>query len=211
MPRTAQSRQSGRTAHSAITTQDHDEIRRWAEERQGKPATVASTGRGGEEAGILRIDFPPYGNQGKLEDISWDDWFQKFDEMGLQFLYQDRKADGEQSTFNKLVSAESAKAKSGTSRSGSSRASGSRSTSRSSGRSNSSEEECPPEMMNKKSAGKAVSSSRQQGSRSRSSGTRSSSSEGRRMTAQKSTSARGKKKSSSSGRSSSHRSGRKAA
>src|SRR4051794_34732042 len=40
------------------TTTDHDEIRRWAEERGGRPATVEGTEGGGEDAGVLRIDFP---------------------------------------------------------------------------------------------------------------------------------------------------------
>src|SRR3712207_5562878 len=52
------------------TTTDHDEIRRWAEERGGKPATVAGTESGGDDAGVLRIDFP--GGEGdRLEEISW--------------------------------------------------------------------------------------------------------------------------------------------
>ena len=37
---------------------DHDEIRSWVEERGGRPATIAGTPKKGEEAGLLRIDFP---------------------------------------------------------------------------------------------------------------------------------------------------------
>ena len=40
------------------TTTDHDEIRRWAEERNGKAGVDEGTERKGEEAGLLRIDFP---------------------------------------------------------------------------------------------------------------------------------------------------------
>src|SRR5947209_9412676 len=69
------------------TTTDHDEIRRWAEERGGVPSTVAATEQGGEP-GILRIDFPGYSGEGTLEEISWDDFFRKFDENGLAFLYE---------------------------------------------------------------------------------------------------------------------------
>ena len=32
-----------------------------------------------------------------------DEWFTKFDDAGLALLYQERKADGSDSTFNKLV------------------------------------------------------------------------------------------------------------
>lgn len=97
---------------SSKTTTDHEEIRRWAEDREGKPATVAGT-ESGDEPGILRIDFPHYENQGKLEDISWDDWFKKFDESNLAFLYEDESARGETSYFNKLISRENAEQSSG--------------------------------------------------------------------------------------------------
>jgi hypothetical protein len=83
------------------TTTDHDTIRTWAEERGGRPATVKGTESGDEDAGILRIDFQDPDD--RLEEISWDDWFAKFDEEKLAFLYQDEKKDGETSTFFKLV------------------------------------------------------------------------------------------------------------
>jgi hypothetical protein len=83
------------------TTTDHDEIRRWAESRGGKPAHVAETGAG-DDPGILRIDFdePGSDDDDRLEEMSWDEWFKAFDENRLAFLYQD---DGD-SRFNKLVS-----------------------------------------------------------------------------------------------------------
>ncbi|MBA9078372.1 MULTISPECIES: hypothetical protein [Rufibacter] len=82
---------------SAKTTTDHSTIKKWAEARDGKPATVKGTGHG-DEAGLLRINFPG-GAEDSLEDISWDEFFQKFEEKKLAFLYQDEK----DSTFNKLV------------------------------------------------------------------------------------------------------------
>jgi hypothetical protein len=85
------------------TTTDHDEIRRWVEEHDGKPASVRGTESGADDAGVLRIDFPGGAGEDQLEHISWDDWFSKFDDAGLAFLYQERKASGEDSTFFKLV------------------------------------------------------------------------------------------------------------
>lgn len=90
-------------ASSSKTTTDHDEIRSWVEEHDGKPATVRDTNTGGEP-GVLRIDFPGGAGSDELEEISWDDWFAKFDENKLAFLYQEHKASGEDSTFFKLVS-----------------------------------------------------------------------------------------------------------
>ena len=45
-------------------------------------------------------------NDDKLEEISWDDFFAKFDESGLALVYQDHTASGEKSNFNKLVKRE---------------------------------------------------------------------------------------------------------
>ena len=89
-------------ASEAHTTTDHDEIRRWVEEHDGKPASVTGT-EDGDSAGVLRIDFPGGAGEDRLEHISWDDWFAKFDENELAFLYQEQKASGEDSTFFKLV------------------------------------------------------------------------------------------------------------
>jgi hypothetical protein len=85
------------------TTTDHDEIRRWVEEHGGKPASVKGT-ENGDQAGVLRIDFPGGAGEDQLEHIGWDEWFDKFESQNLAFLYQQRKASGEDSTFFKLVS-----------------------------------------------------------------------------------------------------------
>lgn len=89
-------------------TIDHDEIRHWVEERGGKPAHVKGTGENGDP-GILRIEFPnaPYAKDENLEPISWHEWFRKFDERQLAFVYEERTAEGQISYFNKLVSRES--------------------------------------------------------------------------------------------------------
>ncbi|TWV98731.1 hypothetical protein [Chitinophaga pinensis] len=89
------------TQSSNVTT-DHQTIKEWVESRNGKPAQVQGTGDK-NDPGILRIDFPENGSD-KLEEISWDEFFDKFDENNLAFLYQDEKADGEQSYFNKFIS-----------------------------------------------------------------------------------------------------------
>ena len=106
--RSAKSRSSSRrssksSSHGGKVTTDHDFIRRWAEQRGGKPSAVKSTERG-DDPGIIRIDFPGYSGKGSLEEISWDEWFEKFDQAKLAFLYQEETAGGEKSNFNKLIS-----------------------------------------------------------------------------------------------------------
>jgi hypothetical protein len=82
------------------TTTDHDLIRRWAKDRNGRPATVKATEDDGH-AGVLRIDF---GSKDEgLDEIDWDEFFKKFDESDLAFLYQDRTKDGKVSRFHKFV------------------------------------------------------------------------------------------------------------
>jgi len=81
---------------------DHDEIRRWAEARGGKPACVKGTG-GGDDVGMIRIDFPGYSGEGSLEPISWDEWFDKFEESDLALVVENQGPEGDKARFNKLV------------------------------------------------------------------------------------------------------------
>lgn len=90
------------TQHSSKSTTNHDEIRKWAEERGGKPTRVKGTGGEGD-AGLIRIDFPGYSGENSLEPISWDEFFSKFDEKNLALVYQEETSGGEKSNFNKLV------------------------------------------------------------------------------------------------------------
>ena len=90
-------------SHGTKRTADHDEIRKWVEARGGKPVSIEGTERRGEDAGLLRIDFPGGASDPPLEPISWDAFFKKFDEAHLQFLHQDKTKDGKISRFHKFV------------------------------------------------------------------------------------------------------------
>lgn len=81
----------------ATTTTDHSVIRKWAEDRDGHPAKVSTSGDGG----ILRIDFGEAEEQ--LEEIGWDEFFRIFDENNLAFLHQNSTESGGISRFNKFV------------------------------------------------------------------------------------------------------------
>jgi len=89
---------SGREAQ--VTT-DHDEIRNWVEERGGNPSVVKGTES--RDSALLRIDYPGFSGEGKLEPIEWQEFFKIFDENNLAFLYQDETADGELSRFSKFI------------------------------------------------------------------------------------------------------------
>lgn len=98
------------TSSKSRVLTDHDEIRQWAEERQAQPACVRGTGGDGD-IGMIRLDFPGYSGKESLEPIDWDEWFQKFDEMNLALLVQDKTARGQKSNFNKLIGRETAQAR----------------------------------------------------------------------------------------------------
>jgi len=86
------------------TTTDHEEIRKWIEARDGRPTRVRGTEDEGGE-GILRVDFAEPDE--KLEEVSWDTFFETFEDRKLAFLHQDKTADGKVSRFFKFIHRES--------------------------------------------------------------------------------------------------------
>ena len=90
--------------HETQKTTEHDTIRRWVEARGGRPAAVAKTHED-DEVGVIRIAFAkPEGDETEgLEEISWEEFFEKFDEKNLAFLYQEETKDGGTSRFFKFI------------------------------------------------------------------------------------------------------------
>lgn len=82
---------------SSKTTTDHEEIKKWVEERDGRPSKVKTSNSGG----ILRIDFAEPDD--KLEQIEWDEFFEIFDKNNLAFLYQEETSGNKTSRFSKFI------------------------------------------------------------------------------------------------------------
>jgi len=95
------------SAESKVTT-DHQRIQQWVTERGGRPARVRDTDKG-KSSGVLRIDFPGYSGEDTLEPITWEEFFEGFEENNLAFLYQEQTKDGSESRFSKLIDRDSAK------------------------------------------------------------------------------------------------------
>jgi hypothetical protein len=74
--------------------------------RGGFPATVKETAKDGEP-GVLRIDYPGFSGEERLECISWEKFFAGFERNKLAFLYQEEVESGAQSRFSKLIDRES--------------------------------------------------------------------------------------------------------
>jgi hypothetical protein len=92
-----------RAMSSATKTTDHDEIRKWVEQREGRPSVVRSSGDK-RKGGVLRIDFGE--KEDELEEIEWEEFFKIFDDSKLAFLHQDQAEGGKPSRFNKFVAAD---------------------------------------------------------------------------------------------------------
>jgi hypothetical protein len=86
------------------TTIDHDEIKQWAESHGGVPAAVDRTHEDGGDVGIIRLMFPKsaQSEHGALVEISWDEFFEQFDDAELALIYDDN------SLFNKLIGRDTA-------------------------------------------------------------------------------------------------------
>ena len=89
-------------SHGSHPLVDHDAIQHWAEDRGATPSCVKKTGRKGD-IGMIRLNFPGYSGEESLQAISWDEWFEQFDESNLALIVQDTTAGGQKSNFNKLV------------------------------------------------------------------------------------------------------------
>lgn len=92
---------SQESTHATHTTINHHTIRDWAEQRAGYPVHIAGTGDD-SDAGVIRIHFPLYSSDERLERISWDTFFHQFDERRLCFVYQERTSTGRLSHFSRL-------------------------------------------------------------------------------------------------------------
>ena len=82
---------------------DHQAIRKWAEQHGGKPAAVDRT-HVGDDVGIIRIMFPkaPHSEHAHLVEISWDEFFQEFEERKLALLYDPK------SLFSRIIGRDTA-------------------------------------------------------------------------------------------------------
>lgn len=80
---------------------DHDQIRAWAEDRGGRPAVVEDTGDDGSGDGVLRFEFEA--SDDALKTVSWETFFETFEQKNLALLVQEETADGSTSRFFKFV------------------------------------------------------------------------------------------------------------
>jgi hypothetical protein len=74
-------------------TTDHEQIRLWSDSHKAHPEIIENT-EALAEAPVLRLEFPGEGEEDLSENrsphrVSWEEFFQKFEELGLAFEYED--------------------------------------------------------------------------------------------------------------------------
>ncbi len=79
---------------SSSTIDNHDKIRTWIEARGGHPARV----KGAKPGDALRVDFGE--SKDPVEEISWEEFFEIFDQTREAFLHPAGKND--QTTGRKI-------------------------------------------------------------------------------------------------------------
>ena len=78
----------------AKKTIDHLEIRRWAESRGAEPALVMDSASQ-YDGGVLRIRIPGADLGPRVQSLSWDVFFQKFDEEALAVILPEEAHEAE--------------------------------------------------------------------------------------------------------------------
>jgi len=94
-------------AGELLKTQDRDTIIQWAERRLAHAARVvgvheAAVGEADADVGEIRLGFPGYASEEALEPMTWDEWFEIFEEEDLTFAYQLTREDGAPSNYYEL-------------------------------------------------------------------------------------------------------------
>ncbi len=94
-------------------TVDHNTIKAWAKQFGGKPEILDDKEAKGDEV-TIRINFPGITDESFIpdnlseEDISWDEFFQKFDAQDLAFEYTDKKQINDPSAAYHFIKRENA-------------------------------------------------------------------------------------------------------
>lgn len=84
-------------------TKDHKLIKEWVVARGGIPGQVIENVPPTDEDGVLDIKFPESTGK-KVIPITWNEFFTRFEQSNLAFLFEDNHGNGLKSKFFKLIS-----------------------------------------------------------------------------------------------------------
>ncbi len=83
-------------------TIDRNIIRKWAQARHGWPALVKKVTSAGIEM-VLSFVFPDNEPLETVRKISWEEFFEKFDQQHLAFVYQESDRNRELSYYYEFI------------------------------------------------------------------------------------------------------------
>jgi hypothetical protein len=83
-------------------TKDHKLIKEWVVSRGGIPGRVLEKETLTDENGVLDIKFPER-TDNKVIPITWNEFFTRFEQSNLAFLFEDDHGGGVKSKFFKLI------------------------------------------------------------------------------------------------------------
>lgn len=85
-------------------TIDHRRIRHWAEDRKGRPVAVKFAGT--DPAATLRFEFGDHHPDPDVDELTWADFFERFDDLRLAFVHAREGPTGGQGEYHKFVARE---------------------------------------------------------------------------------------------------------
>lgn len=86
-----------------VSTTNHKEVKLWVEERKGMPSILKETSPEASNQ-ILRIYFGNNpANGADMKSITWNKFFEEFENNNLAFVYRHENFGGQNSTFHRFV------------------------------------------------------------------------------------------------------------
>ena len=89
------------SGETKVTT-NHEEIRRWASDRGGRPVMLQHD-LANPRAAELQIDLLFHKYDDRKKEVSWDDFFARFEGDQLALVYQTETEGGKLSRFARIV------------------------------------------------------------------------------------------------------------
>ncbi|HYC71958.1 MAG TPA: hypothetical protein VEB66_12170 [Opitutaceae bacterium] len=90
-----------RSEPATARTIDHRRIRRWAEDRKGRPVAVKYAGT--DPAATLRFEFGDRRVDPDVDELTWTDFFERFEDLRLAFVHDRDGPNGARGSFHKFA------------------------------------------------------------------------------------------------------------
>ena len=83
------------------STRDLDTIRKWVDQRCGKPVKSTFRSKKNDLIDLIEIHFDE-NEESIFTSISWEEWHEVFKKHNLNFIYREKTSNGKESRFYKI-------------------------------------------------------------------------------------------------------------